>query len=101
AEVRDRPGCMLEGGTIDAMGEQLVAGCDDVGDVLVICGTTLIVWAVTSDPVDVTSHYTIPHTARGKFLVGGPSNAGGLFLDWVDRMCATAPEGEVGAPARA
>jgi len=31
AEVRDRPGCVLEGGTIDAMGEQLVAGCDDVG----------------------------------------------------------------------
>ena len=53
------------------MGEQLVAGSDDVGDVLVICGTTLIVWAVIPEPLDVTRHYTIPHTARGKFLVGG------------------------------
>ena len=44
-EVRGRPGCVLEGGTIDAFAEQLVAGCDEVGDVLVICGTTLIVWA--------------------------------------------------------
>jgi xylulokinase len=88
AEVRDRPGCVLEGGTIDAMGEQLVAGCDDDGDVLVICGTTLIVWAVTPEPVEVANHYTIPHTAPGKFLVGGPSNAGGLFLNWVDRMLA-------------
>jgi len=80
------------------MGEQLVAGSDDVGDVLVICGTTLIVWAVIPDPVEVARHYTIPHTARGKFLVGGPSNAGGLFLNWVDRMCAT---GEVDASSRA
>jgi len=88
AEVRGRPGCALEGGTIDAMGEQLVAGCDDVGDVLVICGTTLIVWAVIPEPVEVARHYTIPHTAAGKFLVGGPSNAGGLFLNWVDRMYA-------------
>jgi xylulokinase len=100
AEVRDRPGCVLEGGTIDAMGEQLVAGCDDVGDVLVICGTTLIVWAVIPEPVEVARHYTIPHTAHGKFLAGGPSNAGGLFLNWVDRMCATAAAGEVGLPAR-
>ena len=100
AEVRDRPGCVLEGGTIDAMAEQLVAGCDDVGDVLVICGTTLIVWAVIPDPVDVARHYTIPHTAPGKFLVGGPSNAGGLFLNWVDRLCAKAAEGEVNLPAR-
>ena len=45
-EVIGRPGCVLEGGTIDAFAEQLVAGADDVGDVLVICGTTLIVWAV-------------------------------------------------------
>jgi xylulokinase len=88
AEVRGHPGCVLEGGTIDAMGEQLVAGCDEVGDVLVICGTTLIVWAVIPEPTEVAHHYTIPHTAPGKFLVGGPSNAGGLFLNWADRMLA-------------
>ncbi len=27
-------------------------------------------------------YYVIPHTAPGKLLVGGPSNAGGLFCDW-------------------
>jgi xylulokinase len=86
AEVRGHPGCVLEGGTIDAMGEQVVAGADDVGDVLVICGTTLIVWAVTADAAVVPRHYTIPHTTPGRFLVGGPSNAGGLFLDWVRRV---------------
>jgi xylulokinase len=90
ADVPGRPGCVLEGGTIDAMGEQIVAGCDDVGDVLVILGTTLIVWVVVDDAITVPNHYTIPHTAAGKFLVGGPSNAGGLFLNWVDRLCAPA-----------
>jgi xylulokinase len=106
-EVKGRPGCVLEGGTIDAMAEQMVAGCDDDGDVLVICGTTLIVWAVTSDPVDIAHHYSIPHTAPGKFLLGGPSNAGGLFLNWVDRMCASVAGGagdgtpaSVGDPGR-
>jgi xylulokinase len=90
AEVRGHPGCVLEGGTIDALGEQIVAGCDDDGDVLVICGTTLIIWAVIPEPTEVANHYTIPHTAPGKFLMGGPSNAGGLFLNWVDRMLGDA-----------
>ena len=66
AEVTGRPGCVLEGGTIDAIAEQLVAGCDDVGDVLVICGTTLIVWAVIPEPVEVPNHYAIPNTAPGQ-----------------------------------
>ncbi len=86
AEVRGRPGCVLEGGTIDAMAEQIVAGCEDAGDVLVICGTTLIVWAVMDEPAEVPGHYTIPYTRPGTFIAGGPSNAGGLFLNWVDRM---------------
>jgi xylulokinase len=82
-------GPALASGCIDAFAEQLVAGADEDGDVLVILGTTLIVWAVTSseEPVPDDSsrsgHYVIPHTAPGKMLVGGPSNAGGLFLNWV------------------
>ncbi|HEY5014250.1 MAG TPA: FGGY-family carbohydrate kinase [Acidimicrobiia bacterium] len=86
AEVAGRPGCVLEGGTIDAMAEQIVAGADADGDVLVICGTTLIVWCVTPELADVSGYFPMPHTTRGKFLVGGPSNAGGLFLDWARRL---------------
>jgi xylulokinase len=88
AEVTRHADCVLEGGTIDAMGEQIVAGCDETGDVLVICGTTLIVWTVADAAETVPQYYTIPHTTPGKFLVGGPSNAGGLFLNWVDRIVA-------------
>ena len=81
--------CVLEGGTIDAMGEQIVAGCDEPGDVLVICGTTLIVWCVADTPAEAAGYFPIPHTTPGRFLLGGPSNAGGLFLDWARRLLAT------------
>ena len=81
-------GAPLGGGTIDAFAEQLVAGADDDGDVLIILGTTLIVWAVTSRDEVVPDHYLIPHTTPGKMLVGGPSNAGGLFLNWVTGLLA-------------
>jgi xylulokinase len=62
--------------------EQLVAGADHDGDVLVLCGTTMIVWAVIPEAYQVPGLWTIPHTAPGKSMIGGASNAGGLFLNW-------------------
>ncbi len=79
-------GARLGGGTIDALGEQLVAGADQVGDVLVILGATLIVWAVVPEWIEAPGVWTVPHTAPGLTLVGGPSNAGGLFQNWVRRV---------------
>jgi xylulokinase len=92
-------GAPLGGGTIDALGEQLVAGADQDGDVLVILGSTLIVWAVIPDWRAVDGLWTVPHTAPGKVLIGGPSNAGGLFLNWVDRLLGAAGDerGALGA----
>jgi len=81
----DGDGPPLASGCIDALAEQLVAGADEEGDVLVFAGTTLIVWAVTPDDTRVPGYWTIPHTSRGMNLVGGPSNAGGLFCNWVAR----------------
>jgi xylulokinase len=72
-------GITLAGGCVDGMCEQIVAGADNDGDVLVICGTTLITWVVTSNPTTAPSLWSVPHTAPGKWAVGGPSNAGGLF----------------------
>ena len=79
-------GALLGGGTVDAFAEQIVAGADEDGDVLVICGTTLITWAVVPDWREVPGLWTVPHSAPGKVLVGGPSNAGGLFLERVLRL---------------
>jgi xylulokinase len=90
----DGDGPPLASGCIDAFAEQLVAGADNDGDVLVILGTTLIVWAVTQSEATVPGYWTIPHTAAGKMLLGGPSNAGGLFCNW-----ATGWLGEVGGAA--
>ncbi len=89
---------ILGASAIDAMGEQIVAGTDEPGDVLVICGTTLIVWVVVTEPVTVDGLWTIPSFTPGRFLVGGPSNAGGLFLNWAARLFARARD--AAAPAR-
>lgn len=79
---------VLDAGGVDAVGEQLVAGAHNDGDVLVMCGTTLIVWAVSPDWREVDGLVTVPHMgAAGKQFIGGPSNAGGLFLNWATALC--------------
>lgn len=79
-------GPVLASGCIDAFAEQLVAGAHVVGDVHVLLGTTVIVWVVLEPPADVPGVYTIPHSATGKLLAGGPSDAGGLFVGWATGM---------------
>jgi xylulokinase len=78
-------GAVLAVGAIDAVCEQMVSGADRDGDVLVLCGTTLIVWVTIPQPRQVPGLWTIP-TMTGKSQIGGASNAGGLFLGWVDRV---------------
>lgn len=73
---------VLASGLVDAMGEQMVAGADNDGDVLVICGTTVITWIITSRWLQVPGLWTIPHTTPSKVMIGGASGAGGLFLNW-------------------
>jgi len=89
----DGVGALVGGGTIDAFGEQLVAGADGTGDVLVLCGTTLITWGVIDEWREVPGLWTIPHSAPGKTMIGGPSNAGGLFLERVRRWLGPIAEG--------
>jgi xylulokinase len=96
--VSSLPDAILASGTIDAMGEQMVAGADRVGDVLVIFGATLITWAVVAEWCEFPGLWTVPHTAPGLSLVGGPSNAGGLFMNWVKRLIGDA--GDDDRPAR-
>ncbi len=83
-------GAVLAGGTVDGYAEQLVSGANEPGDVLVICGTTLITWAVTEAWCTAPGTWSIPHHFSSRFpgrcLIGGPSNAGGLFQDHVARL---------------
>jgi len=79
-------GPLLGAGTVDVWCEQLVAGADEPGDVHVICGTTLLIWAVTDTSAEAPGLWTVPHGVEGRHLVGGASNAGGLFLDWAGRL---------------
>lgn len=76
-------GAAVGGGSIDAFAEQLVADARAPGDVLVICGTTLIVWALTDTLRDAPGLWSMPYTVPGLYAIGGASNAGGLFIDRV------------------
>jgi xylulokinase len=79
---------MLAAGCVDGMCEQIAAGAETPGDVLVICGTTLIAWIVTPTPVTAPGLWSIPQGSN--WLGGGPSNAGGLFVGWASRLLGRA-----------
>jgi xylulokinase len=86
----------LAAGAVDAVCEQIVAGAGQEGDVLVVCGTTLIVWVTVGEFREIPGLWTLPNTAAGKLQIGGPSNAGGLFLGWVDRLVGPGVEVDPG-----
>lgn len=91
----------VAGGTVDAFCDQIVAGASGVGDVLVILGATLIIWIVVDTWMEVPGLWTVPHTVPERILIGGPSNAGALFVDWARKMTAGLKKhGAVPQPAR-
>ena len=88
---------VLGAGSVDGLCEQLVAGTVNDGDVLIGLGSTLVVWlTVPGWPDEVPRLWRVPHLVGGKAMVGGASNAGGIWADWVDRVIrpSPAPEGD-------
>ncbi|MGH9304352.1 MAG: xylulokinase [Acidimicrobiales bacterium] len=83
-------GTVFASGIVDTLAEQIVAGASEVGDVLVICGTTLVIWSVTEHWKEIPGLWTVPHTVPGRTLIGGASNAGGLFIDWATHLTGSA-----------
>ncbi|HLX88029.1 MAG TPA: FGGY-family carbohydrate kinase [Acidimicrobiales bacterium] len=91
-------GTVLAGGTVDAFCDQIVSGAERAGDVLVICGATLIVWAVVDEWKEAPGLWTVPHMAPGLFIVGGPSNAGALFVDWARSLIQSSTRASAARP---
>jgi xylulokinase len=82
---------IVTGGTIDALCDQIVSGAVHPGDVLVIFGATLICWAVCDEWLTVEGLISYPSTTADRYLVGGPSNAGALFVDWARELLRGTP----------
>jgi len=95
--VPDSP-TVFAGGSIDAFCEQIVAGANQPGDVLVIFGATLIVWVVAGEWKDVPGLTTLPNMMAGQVMIGGPSNAGGLFVEWARALTGGARRKAVPSP---
>ncbi len=85
----------ISGGTIDALAEQTVADAHAIGDVLVVCGTTLIIWGLTDEWREVEGLWTIPYAVDNRIAIGGASNAGGLFIDRVRSMVGDVNEADL------
>jgi xylulokinase len=86
---RGGAGAALAAGSVDGLCEQLVSGASDDGDVLIGLGSTLVVWLTAPGwPDDVPGLWRVPHLVAGKSMVGGASNAGGLWVDWARRLFA-------------
>jgi xylulokinase len=81
-------GALLDGGGIDVMCERLVSGPMDDGDVVVLCGSTLILFAVRPAGGEPPASILAYPDETGRLTATTASNAGGLFLDWVDRTLA-------------
>jgi xylulokinase len=84
-------GTAVAGGTVDALCDQLVCDAREPGDVLAIFGATLVVWIVTDEWVEIPGLVTVPHMVPGRVLIGGPSNAGALFVDWARLLLRGVP----------
>ena len=82
---------VFTGGTIDALCDQIVSGAVHPGDVLVIFGATLICWTVCDEWVVADGLISYPSTTPERFLCGGPSNAGALFVDWARHLLRGTP----------
>ena len=95
AAIGERDGALVSAGTIDVLGEQLVAPCGEVGDVLVMCGTTLLPFVLTDQWIEVEGLWTFPSARAGLMAVGGASNAGGLFIDRVRALVGDTPPEEL------
>ena len=95
AAIGERDGVLVSGGSIDALGEQYVAPCGEAGDVLVMCGTTLLPWVLTEEWIEVDGLWTFPSARAGLMAVGGASNAGGLFIDRVRALVGDVPSEEL------
>ena len=93
--IGERDGALVSAGTIDVLGEQLVAPCGEVGDVLVMCGTTLLPFVLTDQWIEVDGLWTFPSARAGIMAVGGASNAGGLFIDRVRALVGDTPPEEL------
>ena len=63
------PATVLAAGSVDALCEQLVAGPNAVGDVQVVCGSTLIIWVAT-EPAGAAVCGRSPTLTRKSLSVG-------------------------------
>jgi xylulokinase len=77
---------VISSGLLDVTCERMMAGKVEEDEVLVLCGSTLIMMMPMSAYAEVPGVWTYPTGSTA--MATGASNAGAFFLDWVDRVLA-------------
>jgi xylulokinase len=77
---------VIDSGSLDVSCERLMAGTIEPDEALVLCGSTLVMLMPVAGERAVPGIWTSP--SESGTLATGASNAGALFLDWVDRVIA-------------
>lgn len=77
---------VISTGLLDVVCERMMAGNVEQDEVLVLCGSTLIMMMPMNSYAEVPGVWTYPTGSSG--MATGASNAGAFFLDWVDRVIA-------------
>jgi xylulokinase len=85
---RTAGGAVIDAGFLDVHCERLMAGVVGPDEVLVLCGSTMVMMMAIGGDRETPGVWSYP-TPDGHMATGA-SNAGGLFLDWVDRVLAPA-----------
>ncbi len=91
------------GGSIDAFCEQIVAGADEPGDVLVIFGATLIVWVVSDEWLELPGIHDLPLDRAGPGVDRRSEQCRGTVrrLGAGHGRCARSPAGRPAVPGAA
>ena len=77
-----RAGTPVLAGTIDAMAEAYSAGCRDVGDTMVMYGSTLFFIQTVAQPVAHDGLWAGSGRAPGTYSVAAGMSSAGLLIDW-------------------
>jgi xylulokinase len=91
--VAEVDGVLLDPGAIDVVCERLMSGAGGPGDVLVMCGGTLITMAHVPPGHAAHPGLSVFPSGDGGGTAITASNAGGIFLDWVDQLVGPARGG--------
>jgi xylulokinase len=78
-----RPGTGVVAGTVDALAEAYSAGCEDVGDTMLMYASTLFMIQTVAQPAATDALWALSGRTRETFSLAAGMSTSGLLVDWL------------------